>query len=127
MSGLAFASLLIPEAAYTLIIVVAGLLIMVGLKRTGFSLIGFVLLASLLPPFLDPLLAELPDWVIWVIIAFVALSLLKLLLGRGIWNNMWGTLLGNLLTALVLGLLRIPFRLVRALFRFGSPASRRRM
>ena len=124
MNGLALASLWIPEEAYLLLMVVAGLLITVGLKRWGVSLIGFVMLSLFIPPFIEPLLAELPDWAVWLMLAFFGLSLLRLLLGRGIWNNMWGTLLGNLLTALVLGLFRIPFRVARALFGWGPPTGR---
>jgi hypothetical protein len=124
MNGLTIASLLIPQEAYLLLIVVAGLLIMVGLKRLGVSLIGFVMLSLFIPPFIEPLLAELPDWAVWLMLAFFGLSLLRLLLGRRIWDNMWGTLLGNLLTALVLGLFRIPFRVARALFGWGPPPGR---
>ncbi len=124
MGGFTLASLLIPEEAYLVIFVASGLLIIIGLKRIAFALMGFVLISILLPPFLEPLLAELPDWVIWAILAFVALALLRAVLGRDVWANMWGTFLGNLLTDLVMGLIRLPVRIIRWLFGWMVPRRR---
>lgn len=124
MGGWTLASLLIPEEAYLLLIVAAGFLIMIGLKRMGLAVIGFVVLSILLPPLLEPLLAELPDWVIWTMLAGFALSMLRLIMGPDIWGNMWGTFFGNVLTGLALGLVRAPVWLARALFGLVGPRRR---
>lgn len=120
MNGLTtLASIALPEGAYLPLLVFAGILIITGLKRLAFSLMAFVFLSILLPPLITPLLAQLPDWLVWLLLAFLALSLVRFILGPGVWANMVGTLLANLLTALVVGLLRLPVRLVRMIF--GQP------
>jgi len=120
MNGLTtLASFAVPEAAYLLLLAFAGILIIIGLRRMAFSLMAFVFLSILLPPIVAPLLAQLPDWLVWLLLAFLGLSLLRFILSPGVWASMVGTLLANLLTALVVGLIRVPLRLVRAIF--GRP------
>jgi uncharacterized protein involved in cysteine biosynthesis len=82
-------------------------------------MLGIVFLSILVPPLIEPLLGQLPDWMVWLMLAYLGLMLLRLLVGRGIWNNMIGTPLANLVAALVVGVIRLPFRMVRALF--GRP------
>lgn len=124
MRGITLSSLLIPPEAYALLIVAGGFLIMIGFRRTALALFGFVLLSIVLPPFLEPLLAELPDWVIWTMLTGFGLSILRLIMGREIWANMWGTFFGNVLTGLAWFVVRAPVRLVRMIATLAGPPRR---
>ena len=121
MRGITVASLLIPPEAYALLIVAAGFLIMIGFRRTALAILGFVVLSMVLPPFLEPLLAELPDWVIWATLAGFVLSILRLVMGPEIWAGMWGTFFGNVLTGLARVIVLTPVRLVRAIAALAAP------
>jgi hypothetical protein len=124
MRGITLASLLIPPEAYALLIVAGGFLIMIGFRRTALAIFGFVVLSIALPPFLEPLLAELPDWVIWTMLAGFVLSILRLIMGPEIWANMWGTFFGNVLTGLARGMVRVPVHLVRMIAALTAPRRR---
>lgn len=124
MRGITLASLLIPPEVYALLIVAAGFLIMIGFRRTALAIFGFVVLSIALPPFLEPLLAELPDWVIWTMLAGFVLSILRLIMGPEIWANMWGTFFGNVLTGLARGMVRAPVHLIRAIAALAAPRRR---
>ena len=118
MRGMTLTTLMIPEEAYVVALVVAGMLIIVGLRRIGFALLAFILLSALLTPFIEPLVAALPVWAVWVLLIVFVLWLVRLMMGRRIWDNMWGAIFANLVTWLVVSLFRWPFRLLGGLFRW---------
>lgn len=109
----------LPEATWPLLITVAGLLMMVGARRLAGRLLGFVLLMTLIIPILQPLftefLAALPpgvqQGVMLILPAFLILSVLRLVLGRGVWEQVMGRL--------VYDLLRLPLLILVWLWRRG--------
>ena len=87
---------LLPDEALPLIIMVAGLMMVIGFRRIGLSLLSLALLTPILAPFVEALIAELPPWVSLVILILVGLSILKglsvLLIGPRATDHMVGSL-----------------------------------
>jgi hypothetical protein len=113
---------LLPEEAWLLLMVVAGLLVMVGARRWGLRLLGLVVFLALATPFLGGLMAKVlayltPTQQYLVMLAgglLFCLSLVRLLLGRAVYAQVMGHLIYDLL--------RLPFRLVGWLWRRGQRA-----
>ena len=96
--------MLIPPEAYVLLIVISGVLIMVGLKTVGLGILGFVFLACIFGPLIEGLMDMLPNWAFLLLLVFLFLSLLKMVLGRGVFDHLVGSLLFTVLM--------VPFRMV---------------
>lgn len=109
---LSFLISILPEEAWPLLLILAGLLVMVGARRLGFGLLGLVCLLAFASPFLPALLGEVlvrlsPTQQYVLMLAgglFFALTLVRLLLGRAVYAQVMGHLIYDLL--------RLPFRLV---------------
>lgn len=121
MKPLAIAPLFVPDEALLPLLVIAGILTIMGLKRLAGGLVLFVLAIAFSPvfqPFIEALIAVLPGWVVVVILIGLGFALLRacvaLIFGTGVSDQMLGTLLADLVRVLIL----LPFRGFRALLRW---------
>lgn len=120
MKPFAIAPLFMPDEASLPLLVIAGILTIMGLKRLAGSLALFVLVIAFLPlfqPFMEALIAALPGWAVVVLLVGLGFALLRvftaLIFGKGVSDQMLGTLLADLVRFLIL----LPFRGFRALLR----------
>lgn len=108
---------LVPEEAAPLLFVVAGLCLVIGLKRWAVILFAAGAGAVVLPPMLAPLIDELPAWVAVGALLLLGFALLRaiavLLLGKIAANHM----VGIMAASIVMALFRLPFSMLRWLFR----------
>ena len=106
---------LLPDEALPLIIMGAGLMIILGFRRAGLSVLGAALLLPVLSPFIEALFGELPPWVSLVILAFIGLAILRglaaLLIGQRAADHMTGSLAADVVRVVV-GMLFFPLRAV---------------
>jgi hypothetical protein len=113
---------LLPDETMPLIIVGIGLAMILGLLtgRTAFSLLGLLVLSPIVVPFAEAVLGNLPPWVSLLLLASVALAVLRglaaLLLGQRAADTMVGTLAADLVR-LIVWFLILPLRIVRSAFR----------
>jgi len=99
----------LPQEAWAALIVFGGLLIIIGLRKIGFCIIGTICLLVLFAPFLDSLIDSLPSEIIIVLMVVFLFWLFSAIFGRRVSDN--------ILSALILGLLKAPFRFLGWLFR----------
>ena len=87
---------LIPVEALPVILVVAGILMMIGMRRLAGGLILFVLADAFLLPFAEPLMDLLPTWLLVLITVLFVLGIFRelvaLLIGKGAADTMIGAL-----------------------------------
>lgn len=121
MKPLAIAPLFMPDEALLPMLVIAGILTIMGLKRLAGGLLLFVLVLAFSPvfqPFIETLIAALPGWAVVALLVGLGFALLRacvgLIFGKGVSDQMLGTLLADLVRVLIL----LPFRGFRALLRF---------
>ncbi len=121
MKPVAITPLFVPDEALLPLLVIAGILTIVGLKRLASGLVLFVLAIAFTPvlePFIEALIAALPGWAVVTILVGLGFALLRvfvaLVFGKGVSDQMLGTLLADVVRVLVL----LPFRGFRALLRF---------
>lgn len=115
-------SLFFPDELLLPLLMVAGICLILGMKRMAGSIVVFVMAMALLPPFITPLVEGLIDVMpLWAVIlagGFLCLALFReaasLILGRDAANDMIGILAADL----VKGLLFFPVRVVRFMTRF---------
>jgi hypothetical protein len=110
---------LIPQVAL-LAITLAGLLMIVGLRRLAVGLLGFGLMLPVLPvfaPLIEEVLALLPPEAAWLVLAGIGFALLsgaiRLLFGRRVAEQV----MAQLIVAVILFILLVPFRGVSRLLR----------
>lgn len=109
----------LPDEVWPLLQMVAGLLLIVGARRLAWRLLGLVFFVILVIPLLQPLLGELfaslppevQQGAVLILPAFLILSVLRFVLGRGIWEQVMGRL--------VYDLLRLPLMILVWLWRRG--------
>lgn len=99
----------LPQEVWILVMLAGGLFIMLGLRKTGFSLIGTVILLAILSPLLESFITALPAEVQGFLFAIFILSLARLFLGRRIFENV--------LSRLICDLIKLPFKFMVWLFR----------
>lgn len=109
---------------YLLLLTLAGVLMIVGMRKTSLALIGVTVMSLVLPvfdPVIDSALGMLPDWAFWALLVLFGLGLLRwgaeALMGKEAVNQA----MGNLLSDTIKGLLAVPFRVLGWLFRAGLP------
>lgn len=100
---------LMPQEAWAALLVIGGLLIIIGLRKIGFCIIGTIVLLALLGPFFDALLNWLPPGIILLLMVVFFFLLFRAIFGRRV--------SGNIVSAFILGLLKAPFRFLGWLFR----------
>ena len=114
-----------PQEFIPIMMVVGGLFMIIGLRKLAimlFTLCGVMIVA---PVILEPLLTELPEWALYLIMLFAVFStgafLISLLIGPKAWDETKGHLTANVITWIFL----FPFRLLGWIFG-GLFFSRRR-
>ena len=100
----------IPEEAYILMLLLGAVMVMFGFRKSGLGLFGMVLALACLGPVFDVFISLLPDWALLLMLVFLAIGLLKLILGK----EMFGFLAGSILFALI----KAPFQIVGRMVRF---------
>lgn len=113
-------SLLVSQEALLPLLVLAGILTMIGLKRLASGLILFVLGMAFLPmfePFIEAIVEVLPDWAVILIIVGFGLVLLRALAALFLGANAADQMAGTLAADLVRFFLLLPFRGFRTLLR----------
>lgn len=118
----------LPDEALPLLIVGVGLAMLLGILRgrAALGLLALLFLAPVMGAVGEALLAQLPPWFAWVLLAGLGLALLRglatLLLGPRAADTMVGSLAADLVR-LAVRMLCLPLRLVWWVVRLG--ASRR--
>lgn len=105
----------IPEEAYILVLVAAGILMICGARVLASGLFVMVILLSVLGPFIDAFISNLPPALFIGLCLVCLLMLFKIIVGPRV--------AGNLASFLIYDLIRVPFRIIGWLF---SGFSRRR-
>lgn len=100
---------MLPQETWQLLIVIAGLLIIVGCRRFGGRILGGVLLLAFFTPFIDSFLAALPPEAFWLLCIVGSLMIVRLILGRRVFENV--------ISFLIYDLIRAPFRFLGWLLR----------
>ena len=118
----------LPDEALPLLIAGVGLAMLLGLLRgrAALGLLALLFLAPVMGAVVEALLAQLPPWLAWMLLAGLGLALLRglaaLLLGPRAADTMVGSLAADLVR-LAVRMLCLPLRLVWWVVRLG--ASRR--
>ena len=108
--------MLIPTEAYLPLMVIAGLMMIIGMRKIAMTIITSVLAMAILGPFIDALINSLPYWAVFLLMMAFFLSLFRLLLG--------GRIFDHVMALIVYDLIRAPFRLL--LWLLGAAILRRR-
>lgn len=116
---------LLPDQAMPLAVMGAGLALILGLvaRRMALGIVGMLLLLSLLTPFVEAVVGDLPPWFSLVIMAFFALAIIRGLAGIVLGQRPADTMVGILaadIVRLVVAILILPLRAVRWAFRLGD-------
>ena len=93
----------IPQEAYLPLMVIAGLMMIIGLRQIAAAIFISVIAMAMLGPFIDALVDSLPLWAVLLLLTGVILSLIRLVLGRRIFENV--------ASFLIYDLIRAPFRI----------------
>jgi hypothetical protein len=101
----------LPEEFWLPILVIAGLLVILGFRKLGLGIYGAILLMALLTPFMDSLIAQLSQEIFWILMGVFFFSMLRLILGRRVMENV--------LSYLIYDLIRAPFRFLAWLLQGG--------
>jgi hypothetical protein len=114
--------MLLPDAALPLLFVGGCLALMFGLirGRALFGILGLLLVLPVLGPVTEAVMQQLPPWLSLVILAFFCLAILRGLAALVLGQRAADTMVGNLaadLVRLVVTILILPLRIVRAAFR----------
>jgi|GEM_PF-2127619 len=93
----------VPQEAWAALLVIGGLLIIIGLRKIGFCIIGTIILLALLGPFFDSVFNSLPPVITLVLmVGFFLFCSFRAIFGKRVSSN--------IVSALILGLLKAPFR-----------------
>ena len=117
---------ILPDEMMPLVVVGLGLALIVGLvsRKTALAIVITIVLFLLLRPIISALIALLPYWALLLVAAWFALYLFRSMLGLLLGAEGAGTAVGHVFGHFILALLRLPFRLVGAVFRLARPAAR---
>ncbi len=107
---------IIPKETYLPLLVFAGLLMIIGLRRIAVGLFVTVLALAFSRPFIDAMLQSLPPWAFALVMLAFMIGLFRLFFGRRVAD----TVLGHLLYDLILA----PFRFMRWLVGGRRPGQR---
>jgi len=105
---------LIQQVA-TLLIVVAGFVMMIGARRLAFSLILSSVALLVLPafsPLIEEILAALPEEAIWVVLLWMGGSLFAAFLGLLFGRRVVDQVIAQLIVAFILFAVLSPFRML---------------
>lgn len=107
---------------YLLLLTLAGVLMIVGMRKTSLALIGMTVMSMILPvfdPMFDSAFELLPDWAFWLLVIVFGLGILRWAAEVFIGKDATNQAVGNLLSDAFKGLLALPFRAIGWLFRAG--------
>jgi hypothetical protein len=107
----------IPQEAYLPLMVLAGLLMIIGLRQIAAAIFISVIAMAILGPFIDAIVGSLPLWAVLLLLTGAFLSLIRLVLGRRIFDNV--------ASFLIYDLIRMPFRIFFWLLGLFFPPRRR--
>ncbi|MBM4305273.1 MAG: hypothetical protein FJ123_00925 [Deltaproteobacteria bacterium] len=99
----------LPQEAWILVLMAGGFLIMLGFRKLGFSLVGIMILLAIFFPFLESFVLALPAEIQGLLFLVFCFFVVRLLLGRRIFEN--------ILSRLIYDLIKIPFKFVAWFFR----------
>ncbi len=106
----------IPDQALPLVFLAGCILLMLGWRGPGVSLMASALLLPILSPFVEAFVAAMPPWIALAILVVVALSFMRglaaLLLGEVAAGHMIGVLAADVVRWTFVGLFVMPFRLI---------------
>lgn len=94
----------IPTEAYLTLMVIAGIMMMIGMRKIASTIIVSVLAMAMFGPFIEAIIDSLPSWALILVMVAVALSLIRLVMGRRIFEHV--------ASFLIYDLIRAPFRLL---------------
>ena len=106
----------IPEEAYLPMLAIAGILMIVGLRRLAMGLGAAIVALALIGPFVDSLIANLPPWLLALLMLGLVLFLFRVIFGRRVVDVLFSLLLRDLLLA--------PFRFMRSILHTFGPGPR---
>lgn len=106
----------IPPEVYLPLLVLAGIMMIVGMRRIATTIIISVLAMAMFGPFIEAAVDSLPSWALIILMIAVSLSLIRVLIGRQIF--------AHVASFLIYDLIRAPFRLLFWLL--GAVIPRRR-
>lgn len=109
--------LFMPDATLPILLVGAGLLLILGLRRLAGAVFGLVLAMAILPPFLTAFLDTLPLWLLALLGIGFVLSMLRAIAALLIGSNATDHMIGALAADAVKAFFFAPFRLIRHVFR----------
>lgn len=121
---------LLPDELLPLVVVGVALLVIVRVFRlsTGIGILfSLFILPMLLAPIIEMVMAALPFWLVLLMCAALAMSLLRGCVALFLGNGATDRLVGNIATDCVRGFARLcllPFRMVGAAFRMVLNARR---
>jgi hypothetical protein len=102
----------IPEEAWIYFLIIAGLMMILGLRKAALKLVVSIILLALFSPFLDALIKAIPAWMLGLLFIGFIFSMIRLLLGKRVADNV--------ISFLIYDLIRAPFRIVGFLFTRGG-------
>ena len=102
-----------PEEAYILVIVGAGLALMLGLISGSkvWSIVVTICLIGALAPFIDQIIEMLPFWAFLLLCVWMIITTCKILMGKRIFELVASKIIFELLV--------LPFRIVGRILGFG--------
>lgn len=106
----------LPEEFIPVLLVLGGLLLVFGLRNLALTLFGLCGLMIVLPPVLEAILSELPEWALYPIMAFAFLSMGAFLISLFIGDKAWTETKGHLAANVISWIFLFPFRLLRWIF-----------
>lgn len=120
-------SLITPEARpsfYALLLTIAGVLMIVGMKAASLSLIGITILtmfmgSPVVEGAINAFLDQLPAWIFWPLMAAMAYGLVAWVMIRLVGKDEWEKMLKAFLSWLTKGMIFAPFRLIWFLLTVG--------
>ena len=111
--------LFVPPELAVFMFIGAGFAMLVGARKLAAGLIGATMAVIFLPILLAPLFDQLPSWLLWILLIFFGLGLLRslfeLLLGERATDHMVGILAADVVRVVLLSPFRMIGWMVRAL------------
>ncbi|MFH2124125.1 MAG: hypothetical protein ABIJ50_11675 [Pseudomonadota bacterium] len=106
----------LPEEFIPVLLVLGALLLVFGLRNLAMTLFGFCGLLIVLPPVLEAILSQLPEWALYPIMFFAFLSMGAFLISMLVGEKAWIETKGHITAAMLIWIFVFPFRLFRWIF-----------
>ena len=106
----------LPEEFIPLIMVSVGFLIIIGQRKLAGAMFTLILVMIFLPVLLEPLLGEMPLWVLLSLGFFVVFSILGSIIDIVVGKKVRERAAGILLADFIRGLFKLPWRITKFIF-----------